>query len=144
MMCLSCRLYPRSWLHHSAVGQISIIGMQSVKLFKPYICTCIDIVNKVKRQLDTNYFKWSEHFLLLHKAMFMCITMFTKLSFKFRGSQGKVACGITANIIQCGNFDFLLSTWSRLCLQITYLRNKASTCTFPFYVDIHKVWCLSP
>ena len=29
-MCLSCSLYPRSWLHHSVVGQISIIGMQSV------------------------------------------------------------------------------------------------------------------
>ena len=31
MMYLSRRLYPRSWLHHSAVGQISIIGMQSVQ-----------------------------------------------------------------------------------------------------------------
>ena len=65
--------------------------------------TCVNIVNKVKRQLDTNYFKWSEHFLPLHKAIFMCIT---QLSFKFRGSQGNVACGITANIIQSGNFDF--------------------------------------
>ena len=65
-----------------------------------YTCTC---VNKVKRQLDTNYFKWSEHFLPLHKAMFLCITQF---SFKFRGSQGKVACGITADIIQSSNFDF--------------------------------------
>ena len=68
-----------------------------------YACTYVNIVNKVKRQLDTNYFKWSEHFLPLHKAMFMCIA---KLSFKFRGSQGKVACGITANIIESGNFDF--------------------------------------
>ena len=68
-----------------------------------YTCICVNIVNKVKRQLDTNYFKWSEHFLPLHKAMFMCIT---QLSFKFRGSQGKVACGITANIIQSDNFDF--------------------------------------
>ena len=67
-----------------------------------YTCTCVYIVNKVKRQLDTNYFKWSEHFLPLHKAMSMCIT---QLSFKFRGSQGKVACGITVNIIQSGNFD---------------------------------------
>ena len=30
IMCPSRRLYPRSWLHHSAVGQISIIGMLSV------------------------------------------------------------------------------------------------------------------
>ena len=33
----------------------------------------------------------------------MCIT---QLSLKFRGSQGKVACSKTANIIQSGNFDF--------------------------------------
>ena len=32
----------------------------------------------------------------------MCIT---QLSLKFRGSQGKVACSITANIIQSCNFD---------------------------------------
>ena len=36
--------------------------------------------------------------------MFMCITQLSVDH--FRGSQGKVACGITANIIQSGNLDF--------------------------------------
>ena len=99
--------------------------------YSSHMYTCVNVVNKAKRQLDTNYFKWSEHFLPLHKAMFMCIT---QLSFKFRGSQGKVACGITANILSSPAIltsTNLLSIWSRLCLQITYVRNKTSTCTFP-------------
>ena len=41
--------------------------------YSSHIHARVDIVDKVKRQLDTHYFKWSEHFLPLHRQC-LCVS----------------------------------------------------------------------
>ena len=72
-----------------------------------YTCTCVNIVNKVKRQLYTNYFKWSEHFLVnFYHYTRQCLCVSHSYLLNSGDLREILACGITASIIQSGNFDF--------------------------------------